>query len=94
MEIELTPEQDAVVRHAIASGRITRPEDAVSEALAAWTERERQRVDLIASLDEAEAEYRRGESTRIDSEAQRRTLVDDIARRIQARIAGRSNAHS
>ena len=53
MEIELTPEQDDVVRHAIASGRIARPEDAVAEALAAWTERERQRAELVASLDEA-----------------------------------------
>ena len=50
MDIELTPAQDVVVRHAIASGRIARPEDAASEALAAWTERERQRNELVASL--------------------------------------------
>lgn len=92
MQIELTPEQDDVVRHAIASGRIARPEDAVAEALAQWIETQRGRAEFIASLDEAEAESERGESTRIDTEEHRRALVDDIMKRSQARLASRSDA--
>lgn len=74
----------------IASGRIARPEDAVAQALADWVKRERERAEFIASLDEADAEYGRGESIRIASEEQRRALVDDIVRRSQARLVGRS----
>ena len=92
MQIDLTPEQDDVVRHAIASGRIAQPEDAVAEAIVDWVERERQRIELIASLDDADAEYERGESIRIDTEEQRRALVDDIVTRSQARLSGRSEA--
>ena len=90
MQIELTPEQDDAVRHAIASGRIARPEDAVAQAMAEWTLRERERVEFIASLDAAEAEHKRGAFVRVDTEEQRRALVDDLARRSQARIAARS----
>ena len=91
MQIELTPEQDDVVRHAIAAGRIARPEDAVAQALAEWILRERERAEFIASLDRAEAEHERGASIRVDTEEQRRALVDDIAKRSEARLAARSH---
>ena len=68
MQIELTPEQDDVVRFAIARGRITRPEDAVAQAMARWIEDERQLAELIDSLDEAEASDARGESIRIEND--------------------------
>ena len=87
MQIELTPEQDDVVRRAIASGRIARPEEAVAQAMADWVERERERVEFIASLDEAEAEYRRGESIRVDSEGDAKALFDDIKATCRARLA-------
>ena len=76
MQIDLTPEQDDIVRHAIATGRIARPEDAVAQAVADWVERERQRIELIASLDEADCE--RGEGVRIETEAQRQALAAEI----------------
>lgn len=41
MNVELTPEQKAIVQQAIQSGRITREEDAVHEAFSLWVERER-----------------------------------------------------
>ena len=78
MQIELTPEQDDVVRHAIASGRIERPEDAVAEAMAEWVERERQRIALVASLEEAEASVARGEGTVIETDEQLAAFFDDI----------------
>ena len=60
--------------------------------MADWIEREGERVAFIASLDEADAEYERGGSIRIDAEEQRRALVDDIVKRSQAQLATRANA--
>jgi Arc/MetJ-type ribon-helix-helix transcriptional regulator len=45
MNVDFTPEQQPFVQHAIESGRILRPEDAVKEALSLWVERERQRSE-------------------------------------------------
>ena len=87
MQIDLTPEQDDVVRHAIAAGRIARPEEAVAQAMDDWVERERQRFDLIASLDEAEAEYERGDYLTIETEEDGRAFVKDVMERCCARLA-------
>jgi putative addiction module CopG family antidote len=56
MEVQFTIEQEAFIRQAIASGRYQTAEDAVREALAAWENRERVRAELMASLDEADAD--------------------------------------
>jgi Arc/MetJ-type ribon-helix-helix transcriptional regulator len=42
MEVHLTPDHEAFVRQAIASGRLQREEDAVREALALREGRERE----------------------------------------------------
>ena len=63
MDVQLTPDQKALVRQAIESGRLTQEEDAVREALALWEERERCRMELLASLDEAEADMAAGRFT-------------------------------
>src|SRR5947209_5251176 len=60
MEVQLTADQEAFVRKAIASGRLQREEDAVMEALSRWEERERSRVEVLAALDEAEADLENG----------------------------------
>ena len=78
MQIDLTPEQDDIVRHAIAAGRIARPEDAVAEALVDWIERERQRTELIASLDEAEASIARGEGIPIETDEELDAFFDEL----------------
>ena len=36
MDVQLTPDQQAIVRYAIERGRLARPEEAVQEALALW----------------------------------------------------------
>ena len=41
MNVDFTPEQQPIVRQAIESGRIRRPEDAAREAFSLWVERER-----------------------------------------------------
>lgn len=61
MQVQWTPDQQAFVRYAIESGRLRREEDAVTEALSLWEERERRRLEIRASVDRAEASLARGE---------------------------------
>jgi hypothetical protein len=62
MEIRPTPDQEASIRQAIDAGRIERPEDAATQAMALWEERERRRAEILARVDEAEAALARGEA--------------------------------
>jgi Arc/MetJ-type ribon-helix-helix transcriptional regulator len=50
MIVHLTPDQKALVRDAIASGRLHGEEDAMREALARWERRERARAEILASV--------------------------------------------
>lgn len=63
MEVKLTPDQEALIRQAIKTGRLHREEDAMQEALQLWEERERQRYEIVAALDEAEADLKAGQYT-------------------------------
>ncbi|MGO8790120.1 MAG: type II toxin-antitoxin system ParD family antitoxin, partial [Terriglobia bacterium] len=49
MEVQLTPDQEAFIRQAVASGRYPSAEAAVRDAMARWEERERVRVELLAT---------------------------------------------
>jgi len=80
MQIDLTPEQQAFVRQAVASGRFERPEDAAQATLTLWIERERRRSEILAAVDVAKASIDRGEGTDI-TQASIRALADDIRRR-------------
>jgi putative addiction module CopG family antidote len=60
MEVELTPDQEAFIRMAVASGRYATVEAAVRDAMARWEEGERARLELLAALDEAEADLETG----------------------------------
>ena len=88
MELKLTPDQKAFVRHAIETGRIQREEEAVQEALSLWEERERRRMEIVASVERAEASLARGEGRTIANYEQMTQLADDIKRRGMARLAG------
>ncbi len=79
MEIRPTPDQEAFIRQAIDAGRIARPEDAATQAMALWEERERRRAEILARVDEAEAALARGEGTVITPETMR-TLAEDVKR--------------
>jgi Arc/MetJ-type ribon-helix-helix transcriptional regulator len=63
MEVQFTPEQEAFIRQAIASGRIHRAEGAVQQALFLWEKQERSRIEILTALDEAEADFETGEYT-------------------------------
>ena len=86
MEVQLTPDQQALVRQAIESGRLHDESHAVQEALSLWEERERARAELIASLDEAEASIDRGEGRIITRESMRE-LAEEVKRDLRARLA-------
>ena len=86
MEVQLTPDQKAFVRHAIESGRLHGELDAVQEALAMWEERERTRAEILAAVDGAEASLARGEGRDI-TEQSMRDLAGEVKKRGRARLA-------
>ncbi len=93
MNVELTPDQRAFVAKAIESGRITREEEAVQEALALWEERERRRLEILAMLDEADASFARGEGIPITDESVK-GLVEEAKQRLCRRIEAERSATS
>jgi Arc/MetJ-type ribon-helix-helix transcriptional regulator len=65
MQVHLTDDQKAFIRDGIQSGRFSREEDALQEALSLWERRERRRAEILAAVDVAEASFARGEGRRI-----------------------------
>lgn len=86
MNVELTPDQRALVKRAIDSGRFTDEEQAVQEALALWEERERRRLEILAAIDEAEASLGKGEGRAITEESMK-VLAEEIKERGRKRLA-------
>jgi putative addiction module CopG family antidote len=86
MNVELTPDQRAFVQRAIESGRFSREEDAVEEALKFWEKRERRRLEIIAMVEEAEASLARGEGREI-TKASMKALAEDVKQRGRQRLA-------
>lgn len=78
--MRLTPDQEAFVRQGIEAGRFRQAEDAVQEALSLWEERERKRMEFLATLDDAKASLARGEGRVITQESMRE-LAEDVKRR-------------
>jgi len=93
MNVELTPDQRAFVQKAIESGRFTREEEAIEEALALWERRERRRLEIIAMVEEAEASLARGEGIPITEESMK-ALAEDTKQRLRRRIASEPSATS
>ncbi len=85
MEVQFTSDQKAFARRAVESGRLHSEEDAVQEALALWEERERGRVELLATLDDARASLARGEGRVITQESMRE-LAAEVRERGRARL--------
>ena len=86
MDIVFTPDQKALVREAIETGRLRREEDAISEALALWEERERVRAKILASLQSAEESLARDEGRDITQES-RIDLATEVKQGGRARLA-------
>jgi Arc/MetJ-type ribon-helix-helix transcriptional regulator len=93
MEIKLNAEQREFVRRAVETGRVRREEDAIKQALSLWIERERQREELLALIDEAEASVAAGKAIAHTKESIRE-LAEDVKRRGRERLAaGKKRAH-
>ncbi len=86
MDVNLTLDQQAFVRDAIATGRLQGEQDAVREALALWERRERARAQLLASVDAAEASLARGEGRTITRQSMQ-DLAAEVKQRGRARLA-------
>ena len=86
MNVELSVDQKAFARQAVETGRLHREEDAVQEALGLWEERERNRAQILASVDHAEASLARGEGREITEESMRQ-LASDVKQRGRLRLA-------
>lgn len=87
MEVNLTPDQQAFIRNAIESGRLHREEEAVEEALALWEERERQRIEFLASLEAAYSSLARGEGRTLATPESVRAFANEIKERGRQRLA-------
>lgn len=87
MDVQLSPDQKAFLRHAIESGRLQREEDAVQEALLLWEERERRRLEILLAAGRAEASLARGEGRRVTTPDEAKKLVDEVKRRGMARLS-------
>jgi Arc/MetJ-type ribon-helix-helix transcriptional regulator len=88
MDVILSPEHAAFVRHAIAEGRIAREEDAVTEALDLWTERQRRRTEILEAVERADASLAAGKGIPITEESMRK-LAEDVNRRGRERMRAR-----
>lgn len=91
MNVELTADQRAFVAKAIESGRFSREEEAIGEALALWERRERRRLEIVAMIEEAEASLARGEGILITEESMK-TLAEEAKQRLRRRIATERSA--
>ena len=91
MEVQLTDDQRAFVRQAIESGRYKQEEDVLRDALSMWEERERRRMEILAAIGIADAQFARGEGRWINSLEESRQLADEIKERGMARLAAQAN---
>ena len=85
MEVQLTPDQEAFARRAVASGRLHTEEEAVREAPALWEDRERRRIEFLATLDRSRASLAGGEG-RVITEESMRELAAEVKERGRARL--------
>jgi Arc/MetJ-type ribon-helix-helix transcriptional regulator len=91
MEVHLTPDQQALVREAIESGRLPNEGDAAQKAFSLWEERERTRAEILAAVDAAEASLARGQG-RIITQKSMRELAAEVKQRGRACLAARQQA--
>jgi Arc/MetJ-type ribon-helix-helix transcriptional regulator len=86
MEVQPTPDQKAFIKHAIETGRFDHEEDALREALSLWEERERRRIEFLATLDDARAAIARGEG-RLITQQSMRELAEAVKDQGRIRLA-------
>ncbi len=93
MDVQLTADQKAFARQAIETGRIHHEDEVVQEALALWENRERTRVQTLATLDLAEASLARGEG-RVVTKQSMMDLASEVKQRGRARFVAEQTSRS
>jgi len=91
METQLTPDQTALIRDAVASGRLNRPEDALQEGLMLWEERERKRLEILGVIELSKDSLAKGEGRRVTSHEEAAELLSDIVKRGVQRLGNAGN---
>lgn len=86
MEVQPTRHQEALIRTAIAAGRLLRPEDAIEEALSLWETRERRRSEILSHVDLAEGELAQSQGRAVTQESLGQ-LAFDVGQRGRTRLA-------
>lgn len=89
MQFEPTPDQQAFIELAVASGRYRNAEDAVRDAMTRWEADERTRMELMAALEQAEADLEQGAYTEYGAESLPQ-LADELKQ--EARAGRRTNS--
>jgi putative addiction module CopG family antidote len=87
MEIELTSEQDALIRQAIEKGLYQNPADAVHFAMDLWVEQERARLALLEAIQEGEDSAEREGWIELDSDEAITALIEDVKQQGRDQLA-------
>ena len=87
MEIELTPEQDALVQEAMRKGHYRSSQEVAKAAMSLWEERERARLELLEALQEGEESAVRGGWIELNSDEEVTEFFEDVKRRGRMRVA-------
>ncbi len=88
MQIELTPEQVSFIDMGIQSGRFRNADDAMRKMLVEWEQRERARMELLASLELAQHSVEAGEGETYTADTMH-LLVDSVKKRGMENLAGK-----
>ncbi|WP_446741898.1 hypothetical protein [Silvibacterium acidisoli] len=84
--MHLTPDQEAFVREELARGRLRSVEEATELAFDLWIKDEKNRLQFLAALEEAERDITTGNFTEYNDE-NLHELVEDIKREARAKLA-------
>jgi Arc/MetJ-type ribon-helix-helix transcriptional regulator len=85
------PDQRALVKRAIETGRFTDEEQAVQEALTLREEGERRRLGILAAIDEAETSLAKGEGRPVTEGSMKALAVKEFAARSRCSSDGASS---
>lgn len=93
MTVDFTPDQQALVKQAIAAGRLYDENEAVKQALLLWEDCERRRLEILAAVEMSKESLARGEGRTVTAREESDRLADDVTRRGMARLAAEQNTN-
>lgn len=91
MDLHLSADQQALIREALESGRLQKPEDALKQAMSPWEECERRLMVISLAVSASEASLARGAGRIVFSSGQTSQLAEDVKRRGMKRLANQDS---